>query len=100
MFARPTAAEAAAPIPLESEPTMSTTSVVTCCRDGHDKTYPGLQAVYHYGMWSTFSLMFGYTALPRRIDIVCPSCGALFSSITDRKALEKFRYREPRVDER
>jgi hypothetical protein len=79
---------------------MSATHLVTHCRDGHDKTFPGLQAVYHYPWWSVFLLLFGYTALPRSIDIVCPVCGALFSSITDRKALEKFRYREPRIDER
>ena len=79
---------------------MSTTPFVTRCRDGYDKTYPGLQAVYDYGWWSTFSLLMGYTALPRRIDIVCPTCGALFNSITDPEELAKFRYREPRRDER
>ncbi|HJZ54383.1 MAG TPA: hypothetical protein VKE74_05470 [Gemmataceae bacterium] len=79
---------------------MTTTHFVTCCRDGYDKTHPAVHAVYRYDMWSTFSLLIGYTALPRRIDIVCTKCGALFNSITDRRALEKFRYREPRSDER
>lgn len=79
---------------------MSTTPFVTRCRDGYDKTHPVVRAVYHHGMWSTLSLLIGYTALPSRIDIVCPTCGALFNSITGRKELAKFRYREPRTDER
>jgi hypothetical protein len=65
-----------------------------------DKTDPAVRAVYDYGWWSTFSLLLGYTALPRRINFVCPTCGAVLGSITDRKELEKFRYREPRPDER
>ena len=82
------------------EVTTSATRFATRCRDGYDKANPAVRAVYHYPWWSVFLLLFGYTALPWRIDIVCPVCGALFSSITDRKELEKFRYREPRVDER
>ena len=31
---------------------------------------------------------------------VCPACGTVFGSITDRTEREKFRYREPRIDER
>jgi hypothetical protein len=76
------------------------TPTVTRCRDGLDKTHPAVRAVYDYGIWSTFSLVFGYTALPRRIDLVCPACGTVFGSITDPKELRKFRYREPRPDER
>ena len=45
-------------------------------------------------------LLLGYTALPRRIDVACPVCGAVFSSITDRKELKMFRYRDPRPGER
>jgi hypothetical protein len=82
------------------EPTPPATPFVTRCRDGYDKTHPALRAVYHYGWWSSFGMLMGYTALPRRIDIVCPRCGAVFHSITDRKQLAKFRYREPRIDER
>jgi hypothetical protein len=59
-----------------------------------------VQAVYQYSGLGHVWLMFGYTSLPRRIDIVCPVCGAVFNSITDRKELEKFRFREPRPDER
>jgi hypothetical protein len=51
-------------------------------------------------MWGIMALTLFYTALPGRIDIVCPTCGALFNSITDRKTLRKFRYDEPRLDER
>jgi hypothetical protein len=83
-----------------SEPTTSGTTFVTRCRDGYEKTNPVVRAVYHHGWWSTFSMLMGYTALPRRIDIVCPVCGAVFRSITDRTEREKFRYREPRPDER
>ena len=82
------------------EPTTPATPFVTRCRDGYDKTHPAVRAVYRYSIWSTFALLMGYTALPRRIDFVCPSCGAVFHSITDRKELAKFRYREPRIDER
>jgi hypothetical protein len=80
--------------------TATTTPAVTRCPDGLDKTHPAARAVYDYGFWSTFSLLFGYTALPRRIDLVCPVCGSVLGSITDRKELAKFRYREPRPDER
>jgi hypothetical protein len=82
------------------EVTTRATPFVTRCRDGYDKVNPAVRAVYHYPWWSVFLLLFGYTALPRRIDIACPVCGAVFNSITDRKELEKFRYREPRPDER
>lgn len=41
-----------------------------------------------------------YTALPRRIDLVCPACGEVLGSITGRRELAKFRYREPRPGER
>ena len=82
------------------EPTTHATTFVTRCRDGYDITDPALRAVYYYGWSSTFATLLGYTALPRRIDIVCPECGAVFHSITGRKELEKFRYREPRIDER
>ena len=85
---------------MASESMTNATPFVTRCRDGYDKTHPGMRAVYDYSGWGLFLLMFGYTALPRRIDIVCPSCGAVFSSITDRKELAKFRFREPRIDER
>jgi hypothetical protein len=82
------------------EPTTQATPFVTRCRDGYDITHPALRAVYDYGWSSSLAMLLGYTALPRRIDIVCPNCGAVFHSITDRKELEKFRYREPRIDER
>ena len=78
----------------------TTTPFVTRCRDGYDKTSPVVQAVYQYGWLGPSLLLLGYTALPRRIDIVCPKCGEMFNSITDRKELAKFRYREPRIDER
>ena len=74
--------------------------LVTRCRDGYEKTNPVVRAVYQYGWWSPFFLLMGYTAMPRRIDFVCPSCGAVFGSITDRTELAKFRYNEPRPDER
>ena len=83
-----------------SEPATNATPFVTRCRDGYDKMHPAVRAVYHHGWWSTLSLLIGYTALPRRIDIVCPQCGAVFNSISDRRELAKFRYREPRPDER
>ena len=82
------------------EPTTHATPSVTRCRDGYDKASPAVRAVYRYGWWSVFGLLIGYTALPRRIDIVCPECGVVFNSIHDPRELAKFRYREPRIDER
>jgi hypothetical protein len=82
------------------EPTTQATPFVTRCPDGYVKTDPAVRAVNRYGWSSGLALLLGYTALPRRIDIVCPICGAVFNSITDRKELEKFRYREPNIDER
>lgn len=82
------------------EPTTQATPFVTRCPDGYVKTDPAVRAVYHYRWTSTFAMLLGYTALPQRIDIVCSQCGAVFNSIADRRELEKFRYREPNIDER
>jgi hypothetical protein len=82
------------------ELTASATRFVSRCRDGYDKASPAVWAEYHCPWWSVFFLLFGYTALPSRIDIVCPVCGVVFNSITGHPEREKFRYREPRPDER
>jgi len=76
------------------------TTFVTRCRDGYDKTHPGMRVQYNYSSWGYLWMLMGYTALPYSIDIVCPKCGAVFNSITDRESLEKFRFREPNIDER
>jgi len=73
---------------------------VTRCRCGRDKTDLLVRPVKRYGLWAAMALMMGYTARPMRIDIVCPTCGALFNSITDSAELERFRYGEPGPDER
>jgi hypothetical protein len=78
----------------------ATTTSVTRCPDGYDKTHPGMRVEYHYTSWGYLAMFMGYTALPTRIDIVCPKCGTVFTSITGRDALEKFRFREPNPDER
>ena len=75
------------------------TPFVTRCRDGYDKTHPAVRAVNRYSLWGIFGMLFGCTATPRRIDFVCPRCGSVFGSITDRATLRKFRYGEPRIDE-
>jgi len=80
--------------------TTTTSPALARCRDGYDKTHPVVRAVYQHGWLSALSLLMGYTALPRRIDLVCPVCGAVLGSITGRKELAKFRSREPRLDER
>jgi len=83
-----------------SKPSANATPFVTRCPDGYTKTSPEVRTNYQYSGLGLVWLMFGYTSLPRRIDLVCPLCGALFGSITDRKELEKFRFREPSPDER
>jgi hypothetical protein len=83
-----------------SELTTNAMPFVTRCRDGYEKTNPVVRAVYQYGWLGPSLLLMGYTALPRRIDFVCPECGQMFGSITEPKELAKFRYREPRPDER
>ena len=82
------------------QPTTRATPFVTRCQDGYDKTNPAVRAEKQYSLWNIFGLLFGYTATPRRIDFVCLRCGAFFEPITDRRVLRKFRYREPRIDER
>ena len=73
--------------------------IVTRCRCGHDKRDPAVRAVKRYGLWGAMALMMGYTARPKRIDLVCRTCGAVFDSITGQAALERFRYDEPRPGE-
>jgi len=77
-----------------------TETFATRCRCGHDKRDPAVRPVKKYGLWGAMLLMMGYTARPKRIDVVCGTCGAVFNSITDPAELEKFRYGEPGVDER
>jgi hypothetical protein len=83
-----------------TEPTTNGGPFVTRCRDGYDKNYPALRPVKRYGVWGAMALLMGYTARPKRIDIVCPACGAVFNSITDPAELAKFRYDEPRIGQR
>jgi hypothetical protein len=80
--------------------TTTTPPSVTRCRDGYDKTHPAVRVVYQHGWLSTLWLLMGYTALPRRIDLVCPVCREVLGSIAGRRELSKFRYREPRPGER
>jgi len=82
------------------ELTKSATPFVAHCRCGRDRTDPLVRPVKRYGLWAAMALLMGFTARPKRIDIVCPTCGAVFNSITDPAELEKFRYDEPRVGER
>jgi hypothetical protein len=51
-------------------------------------------------MLGTMALIMGFTARPRRIDWVCRTCGTVIDSITDRETLERFRYDEPRPDDK
>jgi hypothetical protein len=44
------------------------------------------------------ALIMGFTSRPVRIDLVCPTCGTVFDSITDPETLERFRYDEPRLN--
>ena len=82
------------------EPTTPATPFVTRCRDGYDKNSQAVYPVKRYSLLGAMLLIMGYTARPKRIDIVCPSCGAVFHSITDPAELERFRYGEPRIGER
>lgn len=79
---------------------MNATSFTTRCRCGYDKRHPMVRPVKRYGVTGAMLLMMGYTALPRRIDITCPTCGAVFNAITAREELVRFRYGEPGVGER
>jgi hypothetical protein len=44
------------------EPAAHARPFVTRCRDGYDKTHPAVRTVYHYGWWSIFGMLLGYTA--------------------------------------
>jgi hypothetical protein len=80
---------------------MSTTPAeaqVTRCRCGNDKTSPLVYPVKRYGLFGAMALNMGFTALPKRIDWVCSTCGTVIDSITDPETLERFRYSEPRPD--
>lgn len=45
-----------------------------------------------------FFLLF--TPLPKAINLVCGDCKETVGTITDPDALQRFRYREPRPEER
>ena len=80
--------------------TATPTPTVVRCRHGRDKSDPAVRAEYRYGFIASFALLSGYTALPKRIDFICPDCGTVVGSITDRPTLKKFRFHEPRPHER
>jgi len=70
------------------------------CRCGYDKNHPGIRLAYLYGVWSQLAFASIFTPLPKRIDLVCPTCGETVHSITDRPTLQRFRYHEPKPGER
>ncbi len=76
----------------------SSNSFVTRCQCGHDRSNPSVQPVRRYSLWGMMGLIMGYTALPKRIDVICARCGAVFDSITNKMTLERFRYAEPGPD--
>lgn len=80
------------PHPVEAKP--------QTCRCGFDKTHPRVRPEKEYSFWG--QLIFGlmYTPLPTAIKYRCGVCKSVVGEITDPALLEKFRYREPRMDER
>lgn len=74
---------------------LQTGPFVTRCRCGHERMSPSVQPIRRYGWWGMFCLIMGYTALPRRIDVICVDCGAVFDSISNRAMLERYRFDEP-----
>lgn len=77
-----------------------TTGDSALCRCGYDKRHPRIRPEKHYTFWG--QLIFGlvYTPLPIRIDFRCGVCKQVVGSIDDPATLEKFRFREPRPEER
>jgi hypothetical protein len=67
---------------------------------GHDKNNPRVGAVRHYGAWGEIAFSFAFTPLPTSIDYVCSVCGEVVGTVMDRETLQRFRYRDPRPDER
>ena len=70
------------------------------CRCGHDKKHPRVRPEKEYSFWG--QLIFGlmYTPLPTAIRYRCGICKGVVGEIKDPAVLEKFRYREPRPEER
>ena len=67
---------------------------------GHDKNNPRVGAVRHYSAWGELAFSFAFTPLPTSIDYVCSVCGEVVGTVTDRETLQRFRYRDPRPDQR
>ena len=80
--------------PAEAEP------AVPRCRCGHDKRHPMVRPEKVYSEWGQVAFLFLYTPLPKAIKLVCGVCGDVVDTITDRESLQRFRYREPRIEER
>jgi hypothetical protein len=55
---------------------------------------------YQYGGWGGLIMGLFGSPPPARIDYVCPDCGEVVGSITDRETLWQFRLREPLPEER
>jgi hypothetical protein len=70
------------------------------CRCGHDKRHPWVRPEKHYTPWGQLAFSILFTPLPKRIDLRCGICREVVGSITDPEDLQKFRYREPRPEER
>jgi hypothetical protein len=67
---------------------------------GHDRNNPRVGVVRHYSAWGELAFSFLFTPLPTSIDYVCGVCGEVIGTVTDRETLQRFRYRDPRPNER
>ena len=70
------------------------------CACGHDKTHPRVRPEKEYSFWGQLAFGLMYTPVPKAIRFRCGVCKAVVSEIHDPKSMERFRYREPRMDER
>jgi hypothetical protein len=70
------------------------------CRCGHDKKHPFVRPVKVYSALGQIAFGLLFTPLPKAINLTCGRCGEIVHTITDPEALQRFRYREPRPDER
>lgn len=70
------------------------------CRCGYEKTDPHVRPEKEYTFWGQLAFGLMYTPVPKVIRYRCGICKGVVGTIDDPELMQRFRYREPRVDER
>jgi len=75
-------------------------SIEERCGCGHDRAHPMVRPEKSYSFWGQIAFGLFYTPLPVAIRFRCGKCRAVVGAIDEPELMQKFRYREPKPEER